>query len=98
MKFGPAYGYFPKPYKSHYICKAEDEPVPRQAFEGFGLKINYSRGQWYLGGFIGSAQKKEEWLGDMVAKWVSAVKTLSVIAEHYPQTAYAGFTFCLQNE
>ncbi len=28
---------------------------------------------------------------------MSAVKTLSVVAERYPQTAYAGFTFCLQN-
>ncbi len=26
------------------------------------------------------------------------VKTLSVIAEHYPQTVYAVFTFCLQNK
>ena len=34
----------------------------------------------------------------MVGKWVSAVKRLSVVAERYPQTAYAGFTFCLQNE
>ncbi len=51
-----------------------------------------------MGGFIGSTQKKEEWLGGMVGKWVSAVKTLSVVAKRYPQTAYAGFTFCLQNE
>ena len=98
VKFGPTYGYFPEPGKSHYICKAEDEPAARQAFEGFGLEINYSRGQRYLGGFIGSARKKEEWLGDMVGKWVGAVKALSVVAERYPQTAYAGFTFSLQNE
>ncbi|KAL3815266.1 hypothetical protein ACHAXA_001878 [Cyclostephanos tholiformis] len=98
VKFGPMYGYFPKPGKSHYICKAEDEPAAHQAFEGFGLEINYSRGQRYLGGFIGSARKKEEWLGDMVGKWVGAVKALSVVAVRYPQTAYAGFTFSLQNE
>jgi hypothetical protein len=98
VKFGPTYGYFPEPGKSHYICKADDEPAARQAFEGFGLEINYSRGQRYLGGFIGSARKKEEWLGDMVGKWVGAVKALSVVAERYPQTAYAGFTFSLQNE
>ncbi len=61
----------------------------------FGLKINYLRGQQYLGGFIGSAQRKEEWLGELVSKWVSAVKTLSVFAKRYPQTAYAGFMFCL---
>ncbi len=45
-----------------------------------------------------SAQGKEEWLGELVSKWVSAVKTLSVFAKRYPQTAYAGFRFCLQNE
>jgi hypothetical protein len=98
VKFGPPYGYFPEPGKSYYICKAEDKPAARQAFESFGLEINYSRGQRYLGGFIGSTQRKEEWLGELVSKWVSAVKTLSVFAEHYPQTAYAGFMFCLQNE
>ncbi len=81
----------------YYICKAEDEPTACQAFESFGLKINYSRGQRYLGGFIKSTQWKEEWLGELVSKWVSVVKTLSVFAKHYPQTAYARFTFCLQN-
>ena len=98
VKFGPQYGYFPEPSKSYYICKAEDEDVARQAFESFGLEINYSRGRRYLGGFIGSADKKEEWLVEMVNKWKAAVETLSIVAERYPQTAYAGFTFCLQNE
>jgi hypothetical protein len=69
-----------------------------QAFESFGLDINYSRGQRYLGGFIGSAEKKEEWLVGMVDKWAAVVVTLSTVAERYPQTAFAGFTFCMQNE
>ena len=100
VKFGPQYGYFPKPGKSYYICKAEDEDTARQAFASFGLDINYSRGQRYLGGFIviGSAKKKEEWLVGMVDKWAAAVVTLSTVAERYPQTAFAGFTFCMQNE
>jgi hypothetical protein len=34
----------------------------------------------------------------MVVKWVAAVQTLRVVAKCYPQTAYAGFTFCLQNK
>jgi hypothetical protein len=29
---------------------------------------------------------------------LGAVETLSTVAERYPQTAYTGFTFCLQNE
>ena len=98
VKFGPTYRYFPEPSKSYYICKAEDEEVARAAFEGFGLEINYSRGQRYLGGFIGSAKTKEKWLVDLVVKWVGAVETLSTVVERYPQTAYTGFTFCLQNE
>jgi hypothetical protein len=98
VKFGPSYGYFPEPEKLHYICKAENKPIAHQAFESFGLKINYSRGQRYLGGFIGSVQRKKEWLGELVGKWVGAVKVLSAVAVRYPKTAYAGFTFCLQNE
>ncbi len=98
VKFGPKNGYFPEPGKLYYICKAEDEDAARQVFESFGLEINYSRGQRYLGGFIGSAHTKEVWLKEMVVKRVAAVQTLSVIAERYPQTAYAGFTFCLQNK
>jgi hypothetical protein len=98
VKFGPTYGYFPEPSKLYYICKAEDEDAAHEAFESYGLKINYSRGQHYLGGFIGSALKKEEWLADMVVKWVGTVETLSTVAVRYPQTAYASFTFCLQNE
>jgi hypothetical protein len=98
VKFGPQYVYFPEPGKSYYICKAEDEEAARQAFERFGLDINYSRGQRYLSGFIGSAEKEGEWLAGMVDKWAAAVVTLSTVAEQYPQTAYTGFTFCMQNE
>jgi hypothetical protein len=34
----------------------------------------------------------------MVDRWAAAVVTLSTVAERYPQTAYAGFTFCMQIE
>ena len=84
----------------YYICKAKDEDIVRQeAFESYGLEINYLRGQCCLGGFIGSTKTKDLWLAELVEKWVVAVvQTLSVVPERYPQTAYAGFTFCLQNE
>ena len=98
MKFGPQYGYFPKPCKLYYICNAEEEVVARQAFERFGLEINYLRGQRYLGGFIISTKTKELWLAELASKWVAAVQTLSVVVEQYPQRAYTGFTFCLQNK
>ncbi len=34
----------------------------------------------------------------MVTTWVATVETLAHLAGNYPQAAYAGFTFCLQNE
>jgi len=98
VKNGPKYGYFADPSKSYYICKEEDEEVARAEFGKLGLEINYSRGERYLGGFIGSGASKEQWLGDMVAKWVAAVEALAAVAVKHLQTAYAGFTFCLQNE
>ena len=63
-----------------------------------GPDIQYSRGQRYLGGFIGSNASKVDWFGGMVTTWVAAVETLASVAGNYPQAAYAGFTFCLQNE
>jgi hypothetical protein len=64
VKFGPQYRYFSELGKSYYICKAEDEDAARQALESFGLDINYSRGQRYLGSFIGSAEKRRNgWSG-----------------------------------
>ncbi len=51
-----------------------------------------------LVGFIGSNASKIDWLGSMVNMWVAAVETLALLAGNYPQAAYAGFTFCLQNE
>jgi hypothetical protein len=98
MRHGPRYGYFPDPGKSWYICKAEDEAVARQVFEANDLDIQFSRGQRYLGGFIGSNASKVDWLGSMVTTWVAAVETLASVAGNYPQAAYAGFTFSLQNE
>ncbi|KAL7530967.1 hypothetical protein ACHAXR_004921 [Thalassiosira sp. AJA248-18] len=70
MTLGPKYGYSLEPDKCWYICKAEDEEVAKAAFQQFGLAINYTRGRRYLGGFIGSAETKNQWLGEMVSKWV----------------------------
>ncbi len=46
----------------------------------------------------GSNANKSDWLYGMVTTWVAAVETLALLAGNYPQAAYAGFTFYLQNE
>ncbi len=68
------------------------------AFKANDLDIQYSRGQRYLGGFIERNASKMDWLGSMVTTLVAAVETLVLLAGNYPQAAYVGFTFCLQNE
>ena len=98
MKHGPRYGYHINPGKSWYICKEEVEEEARAAFAEHNLKIQFTRGHAYLGGFIGSAATKNEWLEDKITTWIAAVKTLSLIAARWPQSVYAEFTFCLQNE
>jgi hypothetical protein len=53
----------------------EDEEIARREFEMLGLNINFSWGERYLGGYIGSGATKDKWIGDMVAKWVAAVES-----------------------
>ena len=98
MDHGPQYGYFPSPAKYWYICKEVDEPVAREAFQQLNLPIQMTRGHNYPGGFIGSAATKDLWINDKISIWTAAVETLSKIVIKWPQTAYAGFIFCLQNE
>ena len=98
-RHGPIFGYFPEPDKSIYVCKGEDEMIARYYFEAAGFQdINYSRGNRYLGGYIGSKQGKEEWIVPQVKAWADAVKILARVAKKYPQAAYAGFCFSLQCE
>ena len=39
----------------------------------------------------------EEWLGPF-EEWVSSVRQLTMVAQNFPQTAFAGMTKSLQNE
>ena len=87
MRHGPRNGYFPEPGKSWYICKVEDKAVTWQVFKANVLGIQFSHGQRYLGGFIGSNASELDWLGGMLTTWVAAVETLASVAGNYPQAA-----------
>lgn len=95
---GPDYGYYPEPEKSWHISKACDEAEARVAFAVHNLDVQYTRGHRYVGGFLGGANGKHEWLEEKVKVWADGVKTLAKLAIRYPQTAYAGLVLCLQNE
>ena len=95
---GPCFGYYPEPEKSWHICSEAEEPAAMAAFDAEGLQVRFTRGQRYVGGYIGSAETQEEWLAPMMVKWTEAVKTFAAVAGKYPQTTYAGFAMCLQLE
>ena len=99
VRHGPWYGYFVEMDKSYNVCQEEDKATTWEAFATLELNMNFVQGRQYIGRFIGSAATKEEWLGDIVAKWTAAaVETLAVIAMKHPHTANAGFASSLQNQ
>ena len=90
QRWGPPFGYHPKPPKSKYVCEAREEPAVRQVFDAFGLQIEFSRGERYLGGFLGSQEAKVDWIRPQVEEWCCVVAIMENIARRYPQTAYFG--------
>ncbi len=97
-KKGPSVGYFPAPAKSWAICPKQAEAPAKTIMDAAGLPVKWSRGQRYVGGFIGSEKMHERWLVPMVQKWVASIEKLARVAGRYPQSAYAGLVNCLQAE
>ena len=95
---GPQYGYFPEPEKTHVICTEREEAEAQWAFLERDLVVTPSRGERYLGGFVGSKREKEEWVKKKVEVWEKGVNILAGIAKRFPQTAFAGVAMSLQHE
>jgi hypothetical protein len=95
---GPIYGYHPEAEKTKVICSAADEAEAKAAFLARNLNVQVSRGERYLGAFMGSAVERDKWVLGKAAEWAECVRILASIAKRYPQTAYACFVTCLQAE
>ena len=68
----------------------EDEAEARRVFEEFGLAIQFTRGQRYVGGFIDGEEERDEWLVPQVEKWAESVRTLARIAAKRRYSACRG--------
>ncbi len=95
---GPSIGYFPAPAKSWAICPRASEPSARKIFEDSSLPVKFSRGQRYVGGFIGSTACRDTWLRPKIDSWVHGVSKLAAVATRFPHSAYAGLVSCLAAE
>ena len=51
-----------------------------------------------MGRFVGTGTSQAVWLLPQIQKRVDGIKTLAQIAKKYPQAAYAGLTYSLQQE
>ena len=88
---GPAMGYHPKASKSWLVVKEKDKERAEELFRDTQINIT-TVGRKYLGGFIGSNEGSENYVGDLVKEWVEELETLSNIAKSEPQAAYSSFT------
>jgi hypothetical protein len=95
-ELGPLRGYYPEPSKSILISKPAQQARARQALAGFAFK--FVDGSRYVGGFIGTNEARDAWLQPLVADWVHGIEKLSMVAQRFPQTAYAGLAKSLQME
>ena len=69
IEYGPKLGYYPKASKSWLVIKTKKQlDLARAAFEGTNLNIT-CEGRKYLGGFVGSAEGKTEFMKETVREW-----------------------------
>ena len=97
-RLGPSVGYFAEAEKSYCIVAEKDEAAAKALHAAEGCNVKFTRGQRYVGGFVGGKAEETAWLTPQVDKWTQGVKALARVAWRYPQTAYAGLVWCLQAE
>jgi hypothetical protein len=76
--------------------KEHNQDVAKIYFKDLGFTV--VTGSRYLGGFIGEAPDQQAWIQEKTASWVSVIRELALVAEKYPQVAYAGLQKSLQQE
>jgi hypothetical protein len=60
--------------------------------------VSFCHGKRYVGGFIGSREKRDKWISPMIQKWVTGIEKLATVATRFPHSAYAGLVSCLSAE
>ena len=97
---GPVFGYFPEPQKSIVVVQpTEAERVGRMLQETFASNCpKVVTGQRLLGGHLGDAAGKRQYVRDKVEHWVSLIQKLADIAVHDPQAAYIALVCSVQCE
>ena len=96
LRHGPAFGYFPEPSKSCLVVARCDIPEAERLFGDLGVKICTSHR--VLGGHVGSAAERSDFVQEKVQFWTQCVSRLADAAIKEPQDAYAALTKSLSFE
>ena len=96
IESGPMHGYYAEPTKRWLIVKENLEQEAADIFEGVGVNITTS-GKKHFGAVIGTLEYNQEFISNLVMKWVDQIPMLSKIVAFEPQSAYAAFTTCLRH-
>jgi len=62
------------------------------------VQIQFTDGHCYLGGYLASEERRDEYILEQVIEWTNAVQKILAASVCYPQTVYAGFCRSLQHE
>jgi hypothetical protein len=93
---GKPYGYIPQPAKCMIVTKFPDTARDLFVQKGFRPE-NIVAGARYLGGFVGDAELRKEFVREKVASLVSLLEEVANVAHLYPQSAYAALTRSVQH-
>ena len=98
LSLGPGYGYYPRPDKCWLILKDEtSKKVAEDLFASSKINIT-TEGHRYLGGTLGSAQFKQQYVGKLIEEWVIQIDKLSEMATREPHLSYAVFVKVMQSK
>ena len=91
---GPAFGYFPEPFKSFLVVGKQYAGEAHHIFDKYSITI--VEGKRFLGGFIGDGNVNDIYLKKKELDRVDKIEKLSFLAKTEPQCALSGLTKTLQ--
>ena len=63
MEKGLYHRYLPDPERSwHIFAEGKEKEEVKSDFDAKGIKVRFTRGQKYLGGFCGRQEEMEQWI------------------------------------
>lgn len=96
QELGPLRGYYPEASKSVLVSHPVDRRAAERALSSFNFQ--YRDGTRYLGGFVGTAATREEWIKPQIENWVRCIEKVARVTKRCPQAGYTGMTKSLQAE